>query len=97
MVGQVSFKLQGGRDLGETAGAFGDRIASDRHVTRVSDESRPGADTIHVKALVEASSRDQAQQRGKTILDAARSAAGKTIPDWSMTAWWCCHDVEESC
>jgi hypothetical protein len=46
------FKLHGGRELGPTARAFADRIAADEYVTRVSEESRPDLDTVHVTALV---------------------------------------------
>jgi hypothetical protein len=88
------FKLQGGRELGPAARAFADRIAADEYVTRVSEESRPDVDTVHVTALVVASSENEAQQRSKAILSAARSSAGKTIPDWSTTGWWSGHDID---
>jgi hypothetical protein len=88
------FKLQGGRELGPAARAFADRIAADEYVTRVSEESRLDVDTVHVTALVVASSEHEAQQRSREILSAARSSAGQTIPDWSTTGWWSGHDID---
>jgi hypothetical protein len=48
-----------------TTGVFADRLAAERYVTRVSESHGPGS-TIHVKALVMASGRNEAPRRAIT-------------------------------
>jgi hypothetical protein len=92
---EFHFKLQGVRELGNVGTVFAARIAVDPCVVRVTDVCRPRAASIRVNAIVSASTFEEARLRSDEILDAARTATGKAIPDWSTTGWWCGHDYSE--
>jgi hypothetical protein len=89
-------KLQGDFELGELpAKTFTARIASDPAVRRVAATERPADGAIRVRAIVLGRTRSEAAARSSEIVEAACSAAGKEIPNWSKTAWCSSSRVEQ--
>jgi len=86
---QLGLKLQGDRRLGEaSADTFAEHIAADGAVDGITDVERPTPASIRITAIVAAATRIEAEARGQLILDAARSAVGNDLLDWSTTGTW---------
>lgn len=86
---QLGLKLQGDRRLGEaSADTFAGHIAADGSVRGITDVERPTPASIRITASVAAATRVGAEARSQLILDAACSAVGNDLLDWSTTGTW---------
>jgi hypothetical protein len=86
---QLGLKLQGAHRLSEaSADTFAQHIAADGAVHGIIDIERPTPASIRLTAIVAAEARIEAEARSQAILDAARSAVGNDLHDWSTTGTW---------
>jgi hypothetical protein len=76
-------------ELSQTARrVFATTILGHPEFHNVDEIRHPTSDSIEVGGILIASTRGEAERIGNDILEAARSAVGGEIPDWSTTGVW---------